>query len=168
MNQQIKESSSLIVKKRSGIHGYGLFARQDIHRGVKIIEYVGDKITKKESDRRGDSLLKKQKIKKNIGTVYIFDLNTRYDLDGNVSWNIARHINHSCEPNCEAQQIRGHIWIVSKRKIAKGEELSYDYGYGFESYHDHRCECGKKKCVGYIVAREHWHRLKRRHANIKK
>ena len=111
------------------------------------------KITKAESERRGPRLLEKSR-KKGGGAVYIFDLNKRQDLDGNVSYNTARYINHSCHPNCEVLNIKGRIWIVSLRKIKPGAELSYDYGYTVDHYEDHQCHCGASECLGYIVRKE--------------
>ena len=94
------------------------------------------------------------------GLVYIFELNKRYDIDGNVSYNTAKYINHSCAPNCEPEIIRGHIWIIALRNIMKGEELTYNYGYGFEDYQDHECRCGSDNCIGYILGEEYWPKLR--------
>lgn len=153
--------SPYILKRKSKIHGWGVFAKKDIPRGTRVIEYVGEKITKKESERRGENALRKSQRNHKHGSVYIFDLNKRYDLDGDVSWNTARHINHTCSPNCEAQWVRGHIWIVSTKKILKGQELSYNYGYDFEDYHEHSCRCKAHNCVGYILDKKHWKKLKK-------
>lgn len=128
--------------------------------GTRIIEYIGEKVTKTESDRRGLAYLEKAK-NDGLGLVYLFELNKRYDLDGNVPENFARHINHSCFPNCESQIKRGRVWIVSVREIGVGEELSYDYGYDLEHYEEHPCHCGNKKCIGYIVAHRHRNKLRR-------
>src|SRR5204863_4559203 len=76
------------------------------------------------------------------------------DLDGNMAWNLARFVNHHCEPNSEAQLIEGRIWIVAIRDIPSGEEITFNYGYDLESYREHPCHCGAKSCVGYIVAEE--------------
>ena len=90
----------LWYKKKSGVHGSGLFACQNIKKGTKIIEYVGDKVTKKEGDKRADIQIIKAKKNKNNGMVYVFELNKRYDIDGDVKYNHARLIKHSCNPNC--------------------------------------------------------------------
>ena len=87
--------NKLWFKKKSVVHGRGLFASQNIKKGSKIIEYIGDKVTKREGDRRADKQISKAIKNKNNGMVYIFDLNKRYDIDGGVSYNHARHINHS-------------------------------------------------------------------------
>ena len=151
----------------SQIHDKGMFTTCKIPKEALIIEYVGEKITKAESERRGPRLLKKSR-KNSGGAVYIFDLNKRYDLDGNVHYNTARFINHSCSPNCEAENINGHIWIVALRNIKSGVEISYDYGYTVDHYEDHQCHCGAKECLGYIVRIEDRKKLKRLLAKKKK
>ena len=78
-----------------------------------------------------------------------------------MPYNTARFINHSCHPNCEAQNIKGCIWIVSLRKIKPGVELSYDYGYTVDHYEDHPCQCGVRECLGYIVRKEDRKKLAR-------
>ena len=135
---------------RSGLHGYGLFARDFIPQDSEIIEYVGERITKAVARGREDRRRARLAAGGN-GCVYVFELNQRHDLDGEVSWNPARRINHSCAPNCESQQARGRIWIVARRDIAPGEELTYDYGFPFSEWRDHPCRCGAAGCVGSIV-----------------
>lgn len=148
--------------RRSRIHGSGVYARKAIAVGTRVIEYVGEKITKKEAERRCDAQLERHRSSgEQEGAVYVFQLNKRYDIDGNVPWNHARLINHSCAPNCEPEIIRGHIWIIALRDIDKGEEISYNYGYDLENWADHPCRCGAEECVGYIVAEEHRAALKR-------
>lgn len=156
-------TSPYIVVRTSKIHARGVFAKKNVPAETRIIEYVGEKITKAESERRADVVLHASKKDKTKGAVYIFTLNKRHDIDGNVSYNTARYINHSCAPNCEAQLIRGHIWIVALRDIAKGEEITYNYGYDIEDYEDHPCCCGAPNCVGYILEEEHWPKLKAKH-----
>lgn len=150
-----------IVVRRSSIHHKGVFAKKDIAKGTRIIEYIGEKITKKESHRRADEFIEKSIKDKTHGAVYIFELNKRWDIDGNVPYNTARYINHSCDPNCEVEDDRGHIWICAIQDIKKGDELTYNYGYDYEHYQDHPCECGTGACVGYIVAKKHWWRVRR-------
>ena len=105
----------------SRIAGNGLFAAQDIKKDTRIIRYTGEKISKEESDRRATS-----------GNAYIFQFNGRYDIDGKPLSNTARYINHSCDPNCETFQTQRAIWIMARRDIKAGEELTYNYGYGLE------------------------------------
>ena len=162
-----KTLSPHIKVKESCIHSTGIFAKKDIPEGTRIIEYVGERIGKAESDRRANIPLEKNKKNGDYGAVYIFDLNKRHDIDGNVPYNTARFINHSCDPNCETKIIRGHIWIIALCDIKKGEELAYNYNYGFEDYEDHDCRCGSSRCVGYILDEDLWPRLRRRE-NLKK
>lgn len=146
--------------KRSSIHGRGLIAVKPIPAGTRVIEYVGEKVTKAEADRRDAARLARQEAGED-GCVYLFELNARHDIDGDVSWNTARLINHSCAGNCEPEIARGHIWIVALRDIAEGEELTYDYGFDFENWRDHPCRCGTTACVGYIVRKNQRWRVRR-------
>ncbi len=157
----------LYRKAHSSIHRWGLFATQDIPKGTRIIEYIGTKITKSESERRA-VLQEAAALKEGEGSVYIFELNKRYDLDGNTPDNIAKYINHSCEPNCEAVLDRGHIWIESVKNIKKDEELFFDYGYDMANFLDHPCCCGAKHCIGYIVRKDQRVKVKRLLAAKKK
>lgn len=150
---KLREYSEFLQIKESAIHGRGLFAEIDIPRGSKVIEYIGDKITKKESNLRHVRQMKKA-LKKGVGQVYIFNLNSRFDLDGNVTANIARLINHSCDPNCEAVQQGNRIWLYARRKITAGTELSFNYGFDVEHFNEHPCRCGTENCLGYIVSRK--------------
>jgi uncharacterized protein len=159
----MKKVNGFVCVRKSKVHGTGVFALKDIPKGAKVIEYVGRKITKRESDDVFDKQFAKyEKNKKKYPGVYLFELNKKYDIDGDVSWNPAKYINHSCEPNCETDIIKGQIWIISIKNIKKGEEISYDYGYDLENYKDHPCWCGSKNCVGYIVAEEHWPKLNKK------
>lgn len=152
-----------ITVKESSIHHKGVFAKKDIPKETKIIEYIGDKISKEESDRRADEqLLKAEKNPDSEGMVYIFELNDEYDIDGNVPENDAKYINHSCNPNCKIEGDDEHIWIVAKKDIKAGEELFYNYGYDMEDFEDHPCLCGSANCIGYIVAEEHWPEVRKK------
>lgn len=137
--------------RRSSIQGLGGFATRDIPKGTRIIEYVGEKISNAESDRRYDNDTMKRHH------TFLFTLNTRTIVDAAVDGNEARFINHSCEPNCEAIIERGHIYIYAKRAIAEGEELLYDYQYEWDSEYTredllfYQCRCGSSTCRGTIV-----------------
>ncbi len=147
--------------KYSKVHGRGVFATQTIKKNTKIIQYIGDKVTKTEGDKRSAKRIKKYLNSEKTGSVYIFELNNKYDIDGYVKQNKARYINHSCSPNCEVDIIDDEIWISSIKKIKNGEELTYDYGFSFdkEDYRDHECKCGSKYCIGYILSSDEWHKL---------
>ena len=130
--------------KKSKIDKNGLYANCNIKRGTKIIEYKGKLVTVKNSE--------KDPKFDNSKAIYLFGINKKYDLDGNFSFNTARLINHSCEPNCEVFGEGLKIWIFAMKNIKKGEELSYDYGFSFDQdYKNYPCNCGSAKCVGYIV-----------------
>jgi uncharacterized protein len=97
--------------------GLGLFATQTIKRGTRIISYIGKKISNAAADK--------------MYTKYIFELNSRYSIDGKSRRNIARYINHSCKPNATIDIARGEIWIKSIRRIEPGDEITYNYGPGY-------------------------------------
>lgn len=147
--------------RRSGIHGRGLFAKRRIPEGTPIIEYIGERIDKEESNRRGWARIAYAK-RTGDAAVYIFTLDDEHDIDGNVPENAARLINHSCSPNCEAYIEDGSIWIGALRDIAKDEELFYNYGFDLDSWEEHPCRCGSERCVGYIAGEEYWPDLQRR------
>ena len=132
--------------KKSNIdrNGKGLYATQDIKEGTRIINYVGKIITKKQTEEseRFD----------NSKPIYLFNLNNRYDLDGDVKSNIARLINHSCSNNCDYEGKGLKLWVVAIKNIKKNEELTCDYGFSYDSdYKQFPCKCSSKNCVGYIV-----------------
>jgi len=154
-------TSPWVEVRDSPIHGRGIYASRDIPSGTRIIEYEGERITKAESERR-DEARAARAAAGGDPCVYIFEINKRHDLDGHMAWNTARLINHSCDPNCESEKVRGHIWISARRDIKQGEELSFDYGFDVENWQEHPCRCGAKRCVGYIVAKSHRWRLKKR------
>jgi hypothetical protein len=153
-------SSKLIISRRSKIHGRGVYARSAIPDGTRIVEYTGERITKAEALRRETKrLLRRDRGQDDC--VYVFELNARYDLDGRVRGNVARLINHSCAPNCRVEVQRGRIWIIARRDIASGEELTFDYGFRFSEWRLHACRCGAVQCAGFIVAKDQRWRLRR-------
>ncbi|MGP8198856.1 MAG: SET domain-containing protein [Limisphaerales bacterium] len=135
----------------SPIHGLGVFANVGLGRGARVIEYLGEKITKEESALRRERQ-----------NYCIFSLDDEFDLDGDFVWNPARLVNHSCAPNCEAECVNGRIWITALRDIPPGEEITFNYGYDWEAYEEHPCRCGAAECVGFIVAGEFFGQLRRR------
>jgi SET domain-containing protein len=141
-----------LVFRNSPIHGVGGFAKSGIFKGTRVIEYVGERIDKAESLRRCEA-----------NNEYIFTLNSRYNLDGNVAWNPARFINHSCAPNCDAEMESERIWIVASRDILAEEEITFNYGFDLEDYKNYPCRCGAPGCVGFIVAEEFFGHVRRNH-----
>ena len=141
--------------KKSNIDNKGLVAAKDIKKGTKIIEYKGKIISVKQSenDPKFD----------NGKAIYLFNLNKKYDLDGNFKFNTARLINHSCDPNCEVFGTGLKIWVYAMKNIKKGEELSYDYGFSYdEDYINYPCKCKSKVCVGYIIREGSRWRIKKK------
>jgi uncharacterized protein len=149
-SKALEVSTDWIQAQNSAIHGRGIYAHCDIPSGTKIIEYVGERITKAEAVRREAERLGR-KSRGEDASIYIFVLNRRYDLDGRGEANLARLINHSCRPNCRAETIRGRIWIFAKRDIPKGVELTFDYGFPYSQWPFHPCRCGAKDCAKFIV-----------------
>lgn len=140
---EIEPVNEWLELRPSGIHGRGAFARCAVPSGTRIIEYVGRQVTKAESAVQCDQ-----------GNPFIFTINEEWDIDGDVTWNPARFLNHSCGPNCEAQQEEDRIFLVALRDIAAGEELTFNYGYDISEWRDYPCACGAPNCLGYIVAEE--------------
>ena len=144
--------------KKSNIDKRGLCAASNIKKGTKIIEYKGKIISvkKAEMDPKFD----------NDKAIYLFNINKKYDLDGDFKYNTARLINHSCDPNCEVDGVGLKLWIYSIKDIKKNEELTYDYGFSFDKdYKNYPCKCGSKKCVGFIVKSESRWRIKKSKKN---
>tara|TARA_B100001248_G_C27012940_1_gene288489 strand:+ start:63 stop:518 length:456 start_codon:yes stop_codon:yes gene_type:complete len=140
--------------KKSKIDKNGLYANRDIKKGTKIIEYKGKIISVKQSetDPKFD----------NGRAIYLFNLNKKYDLDGDFKFNTARLINHSCNPNCEVFGTGLKVFVYAMKNIKKGDELSYDYGFSYDSdYKQFPCKCRSKNCIGFIVREGSRWRLKK-------
>ena len=121
--------------KKSNIDNRGLYASKNIKAGTKIITYKGKLISKKETEENPNY--------DNEKAIYLFNINNKYDLDGDFEYNTARLINHSCNPNCEVDGKGLKLFIYALKDIKKDEELSYDYGFSFdENYKDYKCKCG--------------------------
>lgn len=142
------EGWEYVEVRKSKLHGRGLFAAVDIPKGSYVMEYRGDRVDKKESEKRTEAQWER-------GRVYTFELSRRFDLDGSPSWNIARLANFSCDPNCESHNENGRkVWIVATRAIRKGEEITYDYNFPLIEPPP-VCKCGSSKCRGYIVGEDY-------------
>ena len=141
--------------KKSNIDKNGLYANCNIKKGTKIVEYKGKVISVKQSETNPKY--------DNGKAIYLFNINKRYDLDGDFKFNSARLINHSCDPNCEVFGTGQKIWVFAMKDIKQGEELSYDYGFNFDKdYKNYPCKCKSKKCVGYIVREGSRWRIKKK------
>jgi hypothetical protein len=124
-----------IARRRSRLHGWGVFALEEIPKNKRIIAYEGERITHAESRRRERRYLRN-------GHIWCFKLNNRWVIDANVGGNEARFINHSCTPNCYTQIIDGVIWVRAARTIRRGEELTYNYHTDGEGLIPCRCRPG--------------------------
>ena len=130
----------MIEKRRSKIHGWGVYATETIPKNTRIIDYAGEKISNQESLRRERRYIRKRRV-------WCFKLTNRTVIDAAVGGNVARFINHSCRPNCYVHIIGGVIWIRAARKIRSGEELTYNYHTDGEGLIECRCRPG---CQGLI------------------
>lgn len=143
-----------VETRDSGIHGSGVYATRTIKKGTRIIEYLGERITHAEADRRyerkGDD----------DGHTFLFIASQRTVIDAGVNGNEARFINHSCHPNCETVIENSRVFIEAIRRIRPGDELGYDYQLTWESTDDpvelalYACKCGAKQCRGTMLDRE--------------
>jgi SET domain-containing protein len=119
-----------IVRRRSALHGYGVFAGEPINKNRRIIDYAGELIRNDEAGPREERYLAE-------GCIWVFRVNRRWSRDAHVNGNIARYINHACRPNCWFQVVDQTIWIRASRLIQAGEELTYDYA----TVGDHTIQC---------------------------
>ncbi|MCL4529253.1 MAG: SET domain-containing protein-lysine N-methyltransferase [Chloroflexi bacterium] len=138
--------------RSSSIHGLGVFATRRIRTGTRIIEYIGERITSEEADRRyADDTSEHPHV-----LLFVVDKHTV--IDAAVGGNEARFINHSCEPNCKAFTEKKRIFIYSMKTIAEGEELTYDYNLTRDGRDDeetekrYACHCRAKTCRGTMLA----------------
>ncbi len=156
MNTQaltVEEVEPLYVVHESPVHGRGVFARRLIPAGTRIIEYTGEIVDWDECCRRTEEKGGP------IGHTFFFSLNNGMLIDGGSGGNEARYINHSCEPNCEAEEDEdSRVYICSLRDIEEGEELNYNYGLIYEARHtakvkkEFACYCGAPSCSGVMLA----------------
>ncbi|MBA3710346.1 MAG: SET domain-containing protein-lysine N-methyltransferase [Planctomycetes bacterium] len=148
----MSKTPPMIEVRTSAIQGRGLFATRRIRAGTRIIEYVGELIDNDEADRRYDD--------EAMGRhhTFLFAIDEQISLDGGRCGNESRYINHSCDPNCDAIDEDGHIFIEAARTIAEGEELTYDYAYERDGSEDEEtirryvCRCAARSCRGTILA----------------
>ena len=141
-----------IQVRRSGVHGKGVFALRPIAAGTTVIEYKGEVITWKEALRRHPH------DPSNPDHTFYFHIDDKRVIDGTHQGNAARWINHSCEPNCEADEVDGRVFVKALRDIAPGEELFFDYLLMLDGRHTPKvkkqfaCYCGMPRCRGTMLA----------------
>lgn len=136
--------------ENSKIHGFGAFASRKIRKGERIIEYVGERVSSKEADARYENAPPDS-------IVLLFVVDAKTTVDAGVGGNDARFINHSCDPNCDPEIERGHIYIDAIKDIYPGEELTYDYNLtregrdGPDVETEYACHCGSANCRGSML-----------------
>jgi SET domain-containing protein len=141
-----------IQVRRSGVHGKGVFAVQDIAAGESIIEYVGEIISWPEAQARHPH------NPQDPNHTFYFHIDENRVIDALVGGNSSRWINHACAANCEAVERHGRIFIQALRDIATGEELNYDYGliiderYSAKLKAEYPCWCAAPTCRGTLLA----------------
>ena len=142
------------VVRNSAIHGRGVFAARKIKKHRTIIEYRGERTTWDEANERPAS------DPDNPYHTFLFGLDDGRVIDAAVGGNAARWINHSCKPNCETEEDKhGRVFIKARRKIAEGEELTYDYQLTYDGKMGkkmraaYNCRCGAKRCRGTMLGK---------------
>jgi uncharacterized protein len=125
-----------IVRRRSQVHGYGVFAAEPIARNARIIDYAGELI------RNDDDCEARETRYLAHGCIWVFRVNRAWSRDAAVGGNISRFINHSCSPNCRFEVVDKTIWIRALRPIRRGEEITYDYSTIGEPTIPCRCRPG--------------------------
>jgi SET domain-containing protein len=146
--------------RRSPIHGTGVFATRRIRKGARVVEYVGERVSHAEADRRYEDK------DANDSHTFLFIVDRRTVIDAGVGGNAARFVNHSCAPNCETV-IERRVFIYALRDIDPDEELTYDYLIQREPDDPpdveqvFRCRCGAANCRGTMLAPKHMPRRNR-------
>jgi hypothetical protein len=138
--------------RNSKVHGKGAFATRKIKAGERLVEYVGERITGREADRRAE-----RENPDGSNHTFLFTVDDKTIVDASRGGNPSRFINHSCDPNCESVIEDGRIFIDAIEDIPKGKELFYDYCMVLVERHTpaakkrHACRCGSKDCRGTLL-----------------
>lgn len=141
-----------IQVRRSGVHGKGMFALRPLSKGEVLIEYTGEVIDWPEALRRHPH------DPADPHHTFYFSIDEHHVIDAKFGGNASRWINHSCAPNCEADEEGGRVFIKTLRAIAPGTELFYDYGlviderYSAKLKKQYECRCGARRCRGTMLA----------------
>src|ERR1700674_832421 len=138
-----------LVVRASPIHSVGVYTSKPIRKGTRVVEYGGERITAEEADRRYEG----------VSRTYLYGLDDgKTVIDGH---GLGAYLNHSCNPNCEVDEIKGRVWIFALRDIAAGEELLWDYNL-YDDEDPAPCHCGSPKCRGTMYSREWMAKLRRK------
>ncbi|XHS79783.1 SET domain-containing protein [Burkholderiaceae bacterium UC74_6] len=146
-----KAGSRRIQVRTSGVHGRGMYAVVDIPAGESLIEYIGERITYEQAQDRHPA------DPAQPNHTFYFSLEDGNIIDANFGGNSSRFINHSCDPNCEADEENGRVFIKSLRDLVAGEELFYDYGLTVDERYtkklkaEYACYCGAATCRGTML-----------------
>jgi SET domain-containing protein len=141
----------MIEVRHSPVHGYGVFALRKIRKGTQIIEYLGDRVSHDEAERRYDDKAADD------NHTFLFTVDAKTVIDAGVGGNDARYINHGCDPNCESASLGKRIFIEAIRTIQPGEELAYDYQIERDADDApdvdriFACRCGAAACRGSML-----------------
>ena len=147
-----KASGRRIQVRQSGVHGKGVFALQDIPAGMRLIEYTGERIDWDEAMERHPH------DPADPNHTFYFSLDDGRVIDANVGGNASRWINHACDPNCQADEAEGRVFIEALRDLHAGEELFYDYGLVIDERYtpklkkEYECRCGAPNCRHTMLA----------------
>jgi len=150
-----------LIIRSSDIHAAGCYTTTPIKKGTMVIEYTGPLMTKDEGDKRYEGREYTYLFGMDDGReyTYLFGMDDGRVIDGH---GMAACINHSCDPNCETDEIDGKLWIIAIRDIKAGEELSYDYClWDGEEDDPAPCYCGAKTCRGTMYSEEEVERLEK-------
>ncbi|HVN45875.1 MAG TPA: SET domain-containing protein-lysine N-methyltransferase [Steroidobacteraceae bacterium] len=144
-------AAPLLEVRASPLHGLGVFAARRISKGTRIIEYLGERVSHAEADRRYEHK------DANDAHTFLFIVDARTVIDAGVGGNEARFVNHSCDPNCESVIENRRVFIEAVRRIEPGEELTYDYQIQREADDPpdvdaiFACRCGSERCRGSML-----------------
>ncbi|HEY2466603.1 MAG TPA: SET domain-containing protein-lysine N-methyltransferase [Terracidiphilus sp.] len=142
-----------LIIRSSAIHAAGCYTTTSLRKGIRVAEYTGPRMSKDEADAANEE----------SPITYLFGLgNGSVVIDGHC---MAMFINHSCDPNCETEEIRGRVWIKAIRKIEPGEEITYDYCLYDGGTDEAQCNCGAKACRGTMYSERE---IRRRKASARK
>jgi SET domain-containing protein len=137
-----------LIIRSSAIHAAGCYTTTAVRKGARVAEYTGPRLTKEQADAANEE----------SPITYLFGLGDgSMVIDGHC---MAMFINHSCDPNCETTEVKGHVWIKALRSIAPGEEITYDYCLYDGGEDEAVCNCGARKCRGTMYSREEIRRRK--------
>ncbi len=146
-----RDRPALFRVRRSSVHGLGVFAARRIRKGTRIVEYLGERVSHREADRRYE-----HKSSRDSHT-FLFVVDSGIVIDAGANGNEARFINHGCDPNCESVTDERRVFVEATRTIQPGEELTYDYSIKRDRDDPpdidavFACRCGAQSCRGTML-----------------